>query len=64
MDWRIPEKLKKGVSYARFLIALRSMNDNVKGLVVANQPTTTKVCVHNMVSVRLDLTPDHSSTSP
>jgi hypothetical protein len=31
MDWRIPEKLKKGVSYARFLISLRSMNSNVKG---------------------------------
>ena len=31
MDWRIPEKLKKGVSYARFLITLHSMNANVKG---------------------------------
>jgi len=31
MDWRIPEKLKKRVSYARFLVTLRSMNGNVKG---------------------------------
>ena len=31
MDWRIPEKLKKGVSYARFLITLRSITGNVKG---------------------------------
>ena len=31
MDWRIPEKLKKGVSYARFSTTLRSMNGNVKG---------------------------------
>jgi hypothetical protein len=30
MDWRIPEKLKKGVSYARFSITLRSINGNVK----------------------------------
>jgi transposase InsO family protein len=34
MDWRIPEKLKKGVSYARFSIILRSRNGNVKRLVV------------------------------
>jgi hypothetical protein len=30
MDWRIPEKLKKGVSYARFSTTLRSMNGDVK----------------------------------
>ena len=30
MDWRIPEKLKKGVSYTQFSIILGSMNGNVK----------------------------------
>jgi hypothetical protein len=31
VDWRIPGKLKKRVSYARFLVTIRSINDSVKG---------------------------------
>jgi hypothetical protein len=30
MDWRIPEKLKKRVSYSRFTRTLRSMTCDVK----------------------------------
>jgi hypothetical protein len=36
MDWRIPEKLKKGVSYARFSVTLRSMNCNVNVVLIAD----------------------------
>lgn len=43
MDWRIPEKLKKGVSYARFSIILRSRNGNVKRLVVGYYSSPTPI---------------------
>jgi hypothetical protein len=54
MDWRIPEKLKKGVSYARFSITLRSMNGNVKvsrpesrlARALAGDPTTVLNCAN------------------
>ena len=42
MDWRIPEKLKKGVSYTQFLIIVGSMNRNVKKVYSYLGPTVQK----------------------
>ncbi len=42
MDWRIPEKLKKGVSYSQFSIILGSMNGNVKRFFIS--ATDSQAC--------------------
>jgi len=57
MDWRIPEKLKKGVSYARFSTTLRSMNGNVKGpvLIWVRLVTCNRDLASDGIEIRVNL---------